>query len=185
MTPIFFAKPSDLRKWFLKNHTTEKELLVGFHKVHTAKPSVSWPESVDEALCFGWIDGVRKSIDEYSYSIRFTPRKPKSIWSAINIDKIEVLKTRGLMLPAGTAIYEKRTEAKSRIYAYETEVIKLALAYEKKLKSNKKAWAYFQKAAPSYKKLAVYRIMSAKQEATRTARLDALICACEAGNKFW
>src|SRR5437868_3468723 len=114
MQPIFFAKQSDLRKWFEKNHDKEKELWIGFYKTNSGKPSITWPESVDQALCFGWIDGVRKSLGEDSYVIRFTPRKPKSIWSAINIKKVEELTKLGLMHPAGIDAFNKRDEKKSR-----------------------------------------------------------------------
>src|SRR6187401_135455 len=108
MTPTFFANQSDFRKWLQKNHKKETELVVGFYKVGSGKPSITWPQSVDEALCFGWIDGVRTSIDNERYQIRFTPRKPTSIWSAVNIKKIETLTEQGLMQPAGIAIFEKR-----------------------------------------------------------------------------
>ena len=114
--PTFFARQSDFRKWLQKNHKKETELLVGFHKVGSGKPSMTWSQAVDEALCFGWIDGVRKSIDKDSYQIRFTQRKSTSIWSAINIKKIEELTKQGLMQPAGLASFEKRTESKSKQY---------------------------------------------------------------------
>jgi len=117
--PIFFATASSFRKWLEKNHDKASELLVGFYKVKSGKPSMSWSESVDEAICFGWIDGVRKSIDDESYSIRFTPRKPGSIWSAINIQKVESLSGQGLMQDSGMTAFEKRKEHKSRIYSYE------------------------------------------------------------------
>ena len=175
MKPKFFAKPADFRNWLQKNHDKKSELLVGFWKVHTGKPSMTWSESVDQALCFGWIDGVRKSIDDASYIIRFTPRKPESNWSGINIKKIEDLSRQGLMHPAGMGAYEKRDEKKSRIYAYEMEMMKLDPAYEKKFKSNKKAWDWFQLQGNYYKKQMVARIMNAKQEATRESRLKKLI----------
>ena len=119
MSPIFFATQADFRDWLEEYHELETELLVGFYKVGSGKPSMSWSESVDEALCFGWIDGVRRSVDAESYSIRFTPRKAKSIWSAVNIAKIEVLTAKGLMKPAGIAAFAKRDENNSKIYAYE------------------------------------------------------------------
>src|SRR6478735_4434063 len=153
MTPIFFAKQSDFRKWLQKNHTKATELLVGFYKVGSGKPSMSWSQSVDEALCFGWIDGVRKSFDSETYQIRFTPRKPASIWSAINIRKMEELTRQGLMQPAGLASFEKRTEARSKIYSYEKEE-KVALPddFKERFMANKKAWKYFQSLAPSYQR---------------------------------
>src|SRR3954470_14916245 len=159
MQPTFFAKQSDFRNWLQKNHKIETELLVGFYKVGSGKPSMTWSQSVDEALCFGWIDGVRTSIDKESYQIRFTQRKPTSIWSAINIKKVEELTRQGLMQPAGLASFEKRTEQKSRIYTYENEEAKFTQTFEKQFKANKKAWSYFQSLAPSYKKLSTHWVM--------------------------
>jgi len=184
MKPKFFAKPADFRKWLEKNHNKKSELLVGFWKVHTGKPSMTWSQSVDEALCFGWIDAVRKSIDEESYTIRFCPRKPDSNWSGINIKKIEELTQKRLMHPAGIAAFEKRDEKKSRIYAYETEMMKLDPAYEKKFKANKKAWDWFQLQGNYYKKQMVARIMTPKQETTRESRLKKLIEASAKGKKL-
>ena len=116
MKPVFFTKQSDLRKWFEKNHASKAEVLIGFHKRQSGKESITWPESVDEALCFGWIDGVQKSIDETSYMIRFTPRKSSSTWSLVNINKAEALKKAGLMRPAGLKAYENRKDHKSGVY---------------------------------------------------------------------
>lgn len=166
-----------------KNHAKATELLVGFYKVGSGIPSMTWSQSVDEALCFGWIDAVRKSIDKESYTIRFTRRKPNSTWSAINIKKIETLKKHGLMKPAGLAAFEKRKESKSRIYSYEKEATKLTAAYEKKLKANKKAWAFFKSLSPYYQKLGIHRVMDAKQEKTQLSRLEKLIKESEAGRK--
>jgi len=185
MTPIFFANPSDFRKWLKKNHKKETELVVGFYKVDSGKPNMTWSQSVDEALCFGWIDGVRTSIDKDRYQIRFTPRKPTSIWSAINIKKIEELTRRGLMQPAGLASFEKRTEEKSRVYSFEKEEMKFSTIFEKQFKANKKAWKYFQALAPSYKKTSLHWVMSAKQEATRMKRLTDLIKYSEASTNPW
>jgi uncharacterized protein YdeI (YjbR/CyaY-like superfamily) len=183
MTPTFFPYQSGFRKWLKQNHKKETELLVGYYKVNSGKPSMTWAQSVDEALCFGWIDGVRKSIDEDSYCIRFTPRKPTSIWSAVNIKKVEELIKQGLMQPAGLAGFEKRKESKSRIYSYEKEATKLAADYEKKFRANKKAWAFFTSLAPSYQKLGIHRVMDAKQEKTQLSRLEKLITESEAGRK--
>jgi uncharacterized protein YdeI (YjbR/CyaY-like superfamily) len=185
MKPQFFAKQSDFRKWLQKNHQKETELLVGFYKVGSGKPSITWPQSVDEALCFGWIDGVRKSIDKDSYQIRFTRRKPNSIWSAINIKKMEELTKKGLVQPAGLAIFEKRTKARSGIYSHEKEEEELTKDFIKQFKANKKAWRYFQALAPSYRKVSVHWVMSAKQEATRIKRLHQLISDSEAGTNQW
>src|SRR5687767_6119714 len=140
MTATFFATQSEFRKWLKKNHKKETEVLVGFYKVGSGKPSMTWSQSVDEALCFGWIDGVRRSIDKDSYQIRFTHRKPTSIWSAINIRKVEELTGKGLMQPAGLASFEKRKENKSRIYTHEIAEVKFDPTSEKEFKANKKAW---------------------------------------------
>ncbi|MGQ2982528.1 YdeI/OmpD-associated family protein [Flavobacterium sp.] len=132
MEPHFFKTPADFRKWLDKNHETKTELLVGFYKTGTGKASMTWPESVDQALCYGWIDGVRRSLGEESYTIRFTPRKPTSIWSAVNIDKMADLQKKGLVQPAGLAAFEKRTESKSRVYSHErTEAAQLSAEMEK------------------------------------------------------
>ncbi len=184
MTPTFFATQSYFRQWLEKNHYKESEIIVGFYKVGSGKPSMTWPQSVDEALCFGWIDGVRKSVDGESYCIRFTPRKKNSIWSAVNIKKVEELTRLGLMQPAGKAAFEKREESKSRIYAYEKEPVKLAAEFEKKLKANKKAWSFFESQAPSYQRTAIHWIMNAKQEATKISRLEKLITTSEKGQRI-
>jgi uncharacterized protein YdeI (YjbR/CyaY-like superfamily) len=184
-TPTFFAKQSDFRKWLQKNHKKETELLVGFYKVGSGKPSMTWSQSVDEALCFGWIDGIRKSIDEESYQIRFSQRRPSSIWSAINIKKIEALKKQGLMQPAGLAIFEKRTESKSRVYSFEKDAVELPENFKKQFKANKRAWDYFQALAPSYRKISTHWVMSAKQETTRLKRLNQLISESAAGTNQW
>ena len=178
MHPTFFPTPADFRKWLSKNHQRESELLVGFYKVGSGKPSISWSESVDEAICFGWIDGVRKSFDSESYTIRFTPRKAISIWSSINIKKVEELTAKGLMHPAGLAAYAKRNEKKSSIYSYEKEASELAKEYLKQFKANKAAWAYWQACPPGYRKQMTHRITDAKQETTRISRLEKLITAC-------
>src|SRR6187455_234142 len=179
--PTFFANQSDFRKWLRKNHKTKTELLVGFYKIDSGKPSVTWPQSVDEALCFGWIDGVRKSINKESYQIRFTQRKPTSIWSAINIKKVEELTKQGLMQPAGLASFEKRVESRSKIYSYEKDEAELTQSFKKQFKANKKAWNYFQALAPSYKKVSTHWVMRAKQEPTRIKRLEQLIKDSENG----
>jgi uncharacterized protein YdeI (YjbR/CyaY-like superfamily) len=152
MKPTFFAKKFDFRKWLEKNHKRETELFVGFFKVDSGKPSMTWTQSVDEALCFGWIDDVRKSIDKDSYQIRFTQRKPTSIWSAVNIQKIGELTKQGLMQPAGLASFENRKENKSKIYSYENKEVKFSPELDKQFKANKKAWNYFQSLTPSYRK---------------------------------
>ncbi|HEX8028225.1 MAG TPA: hypothetical protein VF491_07190 [Vicinamibacterales bacterium] len=144
MKPIFFETPAALRAWFKRHHKSADELIVGFYKKGSGKASITWPESVDEALCFGWIDGVRRKVGEDSYSNRFTPRRTGSNWSAINIDKVAQLTKLKRMQPAGLAAFAKRTEAKSRIYTYEQKVLAgFEQAFEKKFKARKKAWEFF------------------------------------------
>lgn len=183
MAATFFEIQEKFREWLEKNHSTEKELLVGFYKVGSKKPTMSWSESVDQALCFGWIDGVRKSIDEESYSIRFTPRKSTSIWSAINIKKVEDLTKAGLMKAAGQKAFELRKEDRSAIYSHEKETAILDPAYETQFKSHPKAWEFFNNQVPSYKKVMLHWIMSAKQEKTRISRLEKTIQESELGKR--
>ena len=173
--PKFFANQSDFRKWLQKNRKTKTELLVGFYKIDSGKPSMTGPQSVDEALCFGWIDGVRKSISNESYQIRFTQRKPTIIWSAINIKKVEELTKQGLMQPAGLASFEKRVGGRSKIYSYEKDEVEFTPAFKKQFKTNKKAWDYFQSLAPSYRKVSSLWVMGAKHETTKIRRLNQLI----------
>jgi len=175
MKPTFFKTQPDFRRWFEKHHATAKELLVGFYKKGSGKPSITWPESVDEALCFGWIDGIRRSIDDISYSIRFTPRKPVSTWSTVNIKRAQELIDRGLMKPAGLAAFQARREYRSGIYSYEQRSEKLPEPYEKVFKRNKRAWAFFQAQSPWYRKTVGWWIVSAKKEETRLKRLAKLI----------
>jgi uncharacterized protein YdeI (YjbR/CyaY-like superfamily) len=184
MSPTFFPTPVDFREWLAANYNKATELVVGFYKVGSGKPSMTWSQSVDEALCFGWIDGVRKSVDADSYCIRFTPRKSTSIWSAVNIAKMEELIQQGRMQPAGLAAFEKRQEVKSKIYAYEQGEISLSTDFEDALKADEKAWAFFQKQAPSYRKLAINWVMSAKQETTKLSRLKKLIANSAEGRRI-
>jgi uncharacterized protein YdeI (YjbR/CyaY-like superfamily) len=179
---LFFAEPDDFRAWLEQNHATEPELSVGFYKRDSGKPSITWPESVDCALSYGWIDGVRNTIDEVSYRIRFTPRKPTSTWSAINVKRVAELTKLGLMRPAGMKAFEARKSDKTGIYAYEQrKSAKLPDAFEQKFRANKRAWSYFQAQPPWYQRTASYRVISAKQEETRQRRLDQLIEASAAG----
>ncbi len=183
--PIFFANPSEFRKWLEENHQKEAEVLVGYYKVATKKPTMTWSESVDEALCFGWIDGIRRKFDDEGYCIRFTPRNPKSTWSAVNIKKVEEMIRLGKMTPAGLAAYEKRLKAKSAIYSYENRPEKLSPQLEIHFQENLAAWDFFSAQAPSYQKTCFYWVMSAKQEGTRLSRLEKLIQASELKNKFF
>jgi uncharacterized protein YdeI (YjbR/CyaY-like superfamily) len=173
--PTFFPNAKAFRQWLQANAGSFTELLVGFHKIGTGRPSMSWSESADEALCFGWIDGVRKRIDDATYSIRFTPRKPTSIWSAINIAKIEQLQNEGRLTPAGAKAFARRTEAKSVVYAHEQD--KTAELFSSELrafKRNKMAGSFFESTPPGYKKVVLHWISSAKKPETRAARLAKL-----------
>ncbi len=176
MRPKFFPSPSAWHAWLEENHQKHEELWVGFYKVGSGKPSVTWPEAVDGALCFGWIDGVRKSLDESSYVIRFTPRRPKSTWSAINIKRVAELTNLNLMRSAGVQAFERRAGDRSEIYAYEQRMgAKLSAEYERKFRANEKAWKYFQAQPPWYRRTASWRVISAKKEETRLKRLTQLI----------
>jgi uncharacterized protein YdeI (YjbR/CyaY-like superfamily) len=181
MDATFFATPAEFRQWLEKNHETASELWVGFHKTKTGKPSLTWPESVDEALCFGWIDAVRKRIDDDSYMIRFTRRKPGSIWSLVNVRKVEELIRQGRMRPAGLKAFEGRDEKKTGIYSFEGAARGLDAAAEKELRAREKAWSFYEKQAPSYRKAAEHWVMGAKKEETRAKRLARLIEDSENG----
>ena len=182
--PIFFSTPAGFRKWLTKNHSNVTEQWVGFYKKDSGKPSITWPESVDQALCYGWIDGIRKNIDEESYMIRFTPRKKGSNWSTINIKRVAELKKQGVMKPAGLKIFEARDPAKAPMYSFEQLEKKLSVSYEKKIKANKKAWLFFQSQAPYYRRTAGWWVISAKQEQTRMKRLEILITSSERGERI-
>lgn len=173
--PKFFKTPSDFRKWLESDHESATELWVGFYKKDSGKPSITWPESVDEALCFGWIDGIRKSIDDRSYMIRFTPRKSRSTWSSVNIKRAGELSEQGLMQPAGLKAFAARQENRSGIYSYEQRSPELPDQYEKVFKKNRDAWQYFHTLPPSYRKNANWWVQSAKREETRLKRLEKLI----------
>ena len=180
--PIFFRNPAEYRKWLEKNHATAKELWIGYYKKATGKPSLTWEQTVDESLCFGWIDGIRKSIDEVSFKQRVTPRRPTSVWSQINIRKIGELSKAGLMQPAGLAAFEKRDS--KRTYSYESFAAPLGRDQEKIFRANKKAWEFWQAQPAGYKRLASWYVMSAKQEATRQRRLERLIVDSAAGRRI-
>lgn len=182
--PRFFRTPKDFRAWLEKNHAAEGELLVGFYKVDSGKPSITWPESVDEALCFGWIDGVRRRIDDVAYSIRFTPRKATSIWSAINIARVAELTKNGRMHPAGLAAFAKRSEKKSAIYAYEREAASFDDETLAAFRKNKKAWAFYDAQAPWYRRNTTHWVTSAKRPETRAKRLAELIACSAKGERI-
>lgn len=180
----FFATPAELRKWFAKNHKTAEELWLGYYKKGTGKPSVTWPESVDEALCVGWIDGIRKSLSEESYTIRFTPRRPGSIWSNVNMNRCRVLLEEGRMKPAGIKAFAARRENKSGIYAYEQRGDQLEEPYAGMLRADKKAWDFFQAQSAWWRKQVGWYVISAKKEETRLARLKKLREACARGERL-
>jgi uncharacterized protein YdeI (YjbR/CyaY-like superfamily) len=179
--PTFFRTPAQLRQWFEKNHAAAAMLWVGFHKVGSGKKSITWPESVDEALCVGWIDGLRKGLDETSYMIRFSPRKPGSIWSAINIGRVKALTAARRMKPAGEKAFGARTERKSVIYSYEQKPHTLPASYAARLRRNASAWRFFQAQAPWYRQKASWWVASAKKEETRAKRLAKLIAESAQG----
>jgi uncharacterized protein YdeI (YjbR/CyaY-like superfamily) len=183
MKPKFFAKATDFRKWLAKNHATETELLVGFYKTKSGKPSMTWPESVDQALCYGWIDGVRHSLGEDAYTIRFTPRRPTSVWSAVNIRKMKELTEQGLMQPAGLAVFEKRDPRKGG-YSYDYKDVAFDKVSEKEFRAHRDAWRFFQAQPPGYRKLCTRWVTSAKREETRKKRLAELIADSSAGRRI-
>jgi uncharacterized protein YdeI (YjbR/CyaY-like superfamily) len=185
ITPTFFATPQAFREWLQRHCADRQELIVGFYKVGSGRPSMTWSESVDEALCFGWIDGVRRRVDEHSYSIRFTPRKPTSIWSAVNIAKVAQLQAAGRMTPAGLAAFALRTAHKSAIYSHEQALAaELPAPLLRAFQRHQAAWRFFQESTPpSYRKSMLHWITSAKRDATREARLAELVAACAAGER--
>jgi uncharacterized protein YdeI (YjbR/CyaY-like superfamily) len=180
--PMFFATPAAFRTWLAAHHGSKKELLVGFYKRASGKPSITWPESVDEALSFGWIDGVRKSLGADAYTIRFTPRKPTSIWSAINVDNVARLKKLGKMRPAGLRAFALRTAKRTGVYSFErNEAAKFAPPQEKALRANRKAAAFFDAQPPWYRRTTTHWVISAKRDETRERRLRLLIADSAAG----
>ncbi len=181
MNPTFFATPADFRAWLDAHHATADELWVGFHKKATGRPSITWPESVDQALCYGWIDGLRKRIDAESYVIRFTPRRPNSHWSAVNLKRVAELVEQGLMQPAGLAAYDGRDPARAEQYAYERNHAALDPGYETEFRAAAAAWAYWEAQPAHYRRGTAHWVMSAKREETRRRRLATLIADSAAG----
>lgn len=176
-----FRTPAELRRWFARHHETHEELILVYHKVGSETPSVTWPQSVDEALCVGWIDGIRRSMGPLRYSIRFTPRRPKSVWSAINVRRVSELEAEGRMQAAGLKVFAARGEKHAVGYSYQRRDAAFSPGFLARLKKNKAAWKFFESRAPSYRRLMAYWVMSAKQEATRERRLERLLAACVAG----
>ena len=174
--PTFFPTPADFRAWLETHHNKFQGLFVGFHKKSSGNPSITWPESVDAALCFGWIDGVRKSLNETSYTIRFTPRRPTSTWSAVNIKRAQQLKKMGLMHAAGLKAFASRSAKKSAIHSYEQRKrAQFTREQEKQFRANEAAWEFFRSQAPWYQRVTTYWVISAKREETKLKRLSSLI----------
>jgi uncharacterized protein YdeI (YjbR/CyaY-like superfamily) len=185
MDPVYFQDQNEFRKWLAKNFNKEAEIIVGYYKVGTGKKSITWSQSVDQALCFGWIDGIRRSVDKERYSIRFTPRKLTSIWSNVNIKKVEDLKKKRLMKKPGLEVYNNRKRSGSGIFNPENEIIKLDDHFETLFKANKNAWDFFIMQAPSYQKTISRWVMSAKQETTKISRLNKLIIESEEHHRLF
>ncbi len=182
--PMYFPSPEDFRNWLQQHHATATDLLVGFYKKGSGRPSMTWPESVDEALCVGWIDGVRRRIDDEGYSIRFTPRKAASIWSAVNIRRVGELTATGRMQPAGLEAFAQRSAKKSRTYAYEQgDNVTLDLEAERRFRASPSAWKFFQDQPPWYRKKMIWHVISAKRPGTQDKRLAKLIELSAAGQR--
>jgi len=184
MQPKFFTSPEQFREWLERNHDRATELPIGFHKKASGKKSITYAEALDEALCFGWIDGVRRNLNETSYVQRFTPRKPRSIWSNINVNHVERLKKAARMHAAGLEAYARRDPKRTGIYSFENRPLELAPEYEKTFRQNKAAWKFFQEQPPGYKRLLIFRTMSAKKEETRWRRLKQLIECSAKGERM-
>jgi uncharacterized protein YdeI (YjbR/CyaY-like superfamily) len=175
LKPTFFKTPADFREWLELNYDSAEELILGLYKKVSGKPSITISEAQEEAICFGWIDGVARRIDESSWTIRFTPRRRGSIWSAVNIKRAKALIASGRMTPAGLAEFEKRDDKRAGRYSYERLSAKFDAASEKTFRANKKAWAFFQAQPVGYQRLHTWWVMSAKREETRAKRLAVLI----------
>lgn len=183
MNPKFFSTQTDFRRWFEENHETAAEIIVGYYNVKSGRGGMTWSESVDQALCFGWIDGVRRKIDEESYCNRFTPRKASSNWSAVNIAKVAVLTEKGLMQSAGIAAFARRTDSRLAIYAYENELKQFSDEFAARFRANETAWDFFEKQANWYRKQMINWVMTAKQEATREKRFEKLVGESAGGRR--
>lgn len=178
--PTFFATAKAFRTWLAAHHTTKTELIVGFYKKDSGRGGITYPEALDEALCYGWIDGVRRAVDGVSFSVRFTPRRPKSYWSRVNRAKVEQLLAAGRMTPAGLAAWERRDAVPPDQYAFEQAPRRLPQAMERTFRRDAAAWAWFSSRVAGYQRLAIHWVLSAKQEATRVRRLTTLISASAA-----
>ena len=184
MDPVFFSNQAEFRDWLSDNHARETELWLGIHKKSSGQTGLQHGEAVDQALCFGWIDGRVRSLGELSYAIRFTPRTPNSIWSQVNITRVAELTDLGLMHPAGLAVFNGRRPDRERLYSYEVDPTELAASYEERLRANETAWSFFTSQAPSYQRTVKHWVMRAKREETRVKRLDDLIEASAEGKRL-
>ena len=182
--PTFFPTAAHFRRWLERHHAADQELWVGLYKKGSGRSSITWPEAVDEALCFGWIDGIRKAIDEDSYCTRFTPRKCGSTWSAVNTNRAQELIAAGRMQPAGLAAFEARDRNKSGYSIGQRKDIRFGAALEARFRRNRAAWRFFEAQPPGYRRMATFYVMSAKKDETRERRLDVLIAACAAGRRL-
>lgn len=180
----YFKSAADFRVWLEANHASTRELWIGFYKKGSGKIGITYAEALDEALCFGWIDGIKKRVDEFSYTHRFTPRKPKSIWSLINIGHVKRLTKAGRMMPSGEKAFAARTAARSGGYSFENIPRELSPEYQRQFKSDKAAWEFFQQQPPGYRRLASFGVMSAKQEETRQRRLAQLMSDSKQGRRL-
>jgi uncharacterized protein YdeI (YjbR/CyaY-like superfamily) len=182
---LFFATPEEFGAWLEEHHESESELLVGFYKKGSGKPSITWPQSVEQALRFGWIDGIRRSLGEESYTIRFTPRKPSSNWSKVNVATVERLKAEGSMAPAGLRAYEARREDRTGLYSFERrQAAELPPDFERRFQASRKAWEWFSSRPPGYRRTATHWVVSAKRDDTRRRRLETLIDCSAEGRKI-
>jgi uncharacterized protein YdeI (YjbR/CyaY-like superfamily) len=182
--PAFFRSAAGFRSWLAQNHTRAPELLVGIYRVESGKGGLTYREALDEALCFGWIDGVRRSYDSDSYTIRFSPRIAASIWSIVNTRRMEKLIEMEVVHESGLHVFEQRDKKKSKLYSYEVGTCKFDAAFEKRFRSNAAAWKFYQDQAPWYRRTSCYWVMSAKKEETRLRRLATLIGDSEAGRRI-
>jgi len=178
---VYFESPLAFRRWLQKHHESATELLVGFHKSHTGRPTLTWRESVDEALCFGWIDGIRRRVDEERYTIRFTPRRRHSIWSLVNVRRVAALQKEGRMQPAGARAFAARRDDRTGVYSAEQLHVALGAAEIRKFKASKAAWQFFQAQPPGYRKIVIHWVTSAKKAETQARRLDTLIADSASG----
>ncbi len=184
MKPTFFKSADEFRQWLAKHHAQAHELWVGFYKTKSGKAGITYQEALDQALCYGWIDAIRKSIDDTRYTIRFVPRKLQSIWSVVNTKRVGELTKRGLMQPSGLKVFKERDLKQTKKYSFEQSNPQLDAASAKKLKANKKAWDFFQSQAPTYQRAANWWVISAKKEETRAKRLEKLIQDSENGKRL-